>query len=96
MSSHYTSNSRNISREILSRTWARISKWQRMVQKAFLSIKSKINSHRHILILICIITIQAQLIVPDHHKVKLLEHSHPDLKVLNIHFFHTVSINGTS
>ena len=28
------------------------------------------------LILICIITIQIQLIIPDHHKMKLLEPSH--------------------
>ena len=31
--------------------------------------------------------IQIQLIASDHHKMKLLEYFHPELKVLNIHFF---------
>ena len=69
-----------------------------MVQKAcFFSIKSKINSRQHIIIPICInIIMQIQLIAPDHHKMKLLEHSHPELKVLNINLSHIVSRNRTS
>ena len=39
---------------------------------------------------------QIQLIAPDHHKMKLLEHSHPELKVLNINLSHIVSRNRTS
>ena len=31
--------------------------------------------------------IQIQLIARDHHNMNLLEHSHPELKVLNIQFF---------
>ena len=55
-------------------------------QKSKINSQSKINSHQHILILLCrIIIIQIQLIAPDHHKMILLEHSYPELKVLNVH-----------
>ena len=66
-----------------------------LLQDALLTLY-KINSHWNILILICIITIQIKLIATEHLKMKLLEHSDPELKVLNIHFSHTVSKNGTT
>ena len=61
-------------------------RWYRMI---FFSKKAKINSHQHILILIymIIMIIQIQLVAPDHHNMNLLEHSHQELKVLNIQFF---------
>ena len=39
---------------------------RRWYRKLFFSIKSKINSPQHVIILICIKTMQVQLIAPDH------------------------------
>ena len=44
---------------------------RRRYRKLFFSIKSKINSPQHVIILICIKTIQVQLIAPDHHQMKI-------------------------
>ena len=57
-------------------------------------IKSNIISLQHILILICIIIIQIHLIALDHHKMKLLEHFHLELKVSRICFSQIVSRSG--
>ena len=66
-------------------------------QKSKINSQSKINSHQHILILLCrIMIIQIQLTAPDHHKMILLEHSYQELKVLNVHFSRIVSRNGTN
>ena len=39
---------------------------RRWYRKLFFSIKSKINSPQHVIILICIKTMQVQLTAPDH------------------------------
>ena len=57
--------------------------------------KSNIISLQHILILIyMIIIIQIHLIALDHHKMKLLEHFHLELKVSKICFSQIVSRSG--